>query len=219
MASHSARLVTSVSGQCHRGEDSETEPQELASSSQIVENKVDLELGEFFDGLDEPDHDNPPHHPSHSCAPSPSYIEDAMPDPLDADEEGNSMHKEHVSAAAAKLLKTGEYLRLPNSSEVLKKACLSFYYGNGKKALKLTDEFQHQIPVNGLILVATVAKGVLSGFCDSGIDKSIDKLMDVPKHCVELEEMLREWAKEGMIGELCNDSDSAVDSEDNNIII
>jgi hypothetical protein len=32
--------------------------------------------------------------------------------------KGNSVHKEHVSAAAAKLLKTGEYLRLPDSSEV-----------------------------------------------------------------------------------------------------
>ncbi|KAG1868720.1 hypothetical protein C8R48DRAFT_771499 [Suillus tomentosus] len=138
--------------------------------------------------------------------------------------KGNSMHKERVSAAAAKLLKTGEYLRLPDSSEgkytnfvsqVLKEACLSFYYSNSKKVLKLTDKFQHQIPVNGLILVAAVAKGVLSGFCDSGTDKVpdlttdtcradfnilrkfIDKLMDVPENCVELEEMLREWAKRG----------------------
>ncbi|KAG1901094.1 uncharacterized protein F5891DRAFT_979660 [Suillus fuscotomentosus] len=139
--------------------------------------------------------------------------------------KGNSMYKEHVSAAAAKLLKTGEYLQLSDSSElggnlvVLKEACLSFYYGNGKKALKLTDECQHQIPVNGLILVATVAKNVLSSFHNSGTDKSIDKLMDIPKRRVELEEMLREWAKEGMIGELCNDSDSAADSEDINIII
>ncbi|KAG1896299.1 uncharacterized protein F5891DRAFT_1193324 [Suillus fuscotomentosus] len=160
--------------------------------------------------------------------------------------KGNSMHKERVSAAAAKLLKTGEYLRLPDSSEgkytnfvsqVLKEACLSFYYGNGKKALKLTDEFQHQIPVNSLILVAAVAKGVLSGFCNSGTDKvpdltadmcradfnilqkSINKLMDIPERRVELEEMLREWAEEGMIGELHNDSDSAADSEDINIII
>ncbi|KAG1841461.1 hypothetical protein C8R48DRAFT_781369 [Suillus tomentosus] len=87
MASHSAQLVTSVSGHHHQGEDFKTELQELASSSQIVENEVDLEPGEFFDGLDEPDRDDPPHHPSHSHAPSPSHVEDAMPDPLDADEE------------------------------------------------------------------------------------------------------------------------------------
>ncbi|KAG2369062.1 hypothetical protein BDR07DRAFT_1477380 [Suillus spraguei] len=156
------------------------------------------------------------------------------------------MHKERVSAAVAKLLKTGEYLRLPNSSEgkytnfvsqVLKEACLSFYYGNGKKVLKVTDEFQDRIPVNGLILVATVTKGVLSGFRDSGTDKvpdltadmcradfnllrkSVDKLMAIPKCRVELEEMLKEWAEEGMIGELHNDSDSAAGSDDINIII
>ncbi|KAG2101104.1 uncharacterized protein F5147DRAFT_776832 [Suillus discolor] len=160
--------------------------------------------------------------------------------------KGNSMHKERISAAAAKLLKTGEYLRLPDSSEgeytnfvsqVLKEACLSFYYGNSKKALKLTDKFQHQIPVNGLILVAAVAKGVLSGFHDSGTDKvpdltadtcradfnilrkSVDKSMDVPERHVELEEMLKEWAEEGMIGELRNELDSAAGSEDINIII
>jgi hypothetical protein len=40
--------------------------------------------------------------------------------------------------------------------QVLKEACLSFYYGNGKKALNVTDEFQDGIPVNGLILVAAV---------------------------------------------------------------
>ncbi|KAG1727096.1 uncharacterized protein EDB91DRAFT_1086567 [Suillus paluster] len=132
--------------------------------------------------------------------------------------KGNSMHKEHVREAAAKLLKTSEYLRLPDSSEgkytnfvsqVLKEACLSFYYGNGKKALKLTDEFQHKIFVNSLILVAMM-KGVLSSFHNSGTDKvpdlttdmcradfntlqkSINKLMVIPKWHVELEEMLRE---------------------------
>ncbi|KAG1754088.1 hypothetical protein EDD22DRAFT_957480 [Suillus occidentalis] len=142
--------------------------------------------------------------------------------------KGNSMHKERISAAAAKLLKTSEYLWLPDSSEgkytnfvsqVLKEACLSFYYGNSKKALKVTDKFQDGIPVNGLILVAAVTKGVLSGFCDSGTDKSINKLMAILEHCVELEEMLKEWADEGMIGELRNDSDSAAGSDDINIII
>ncbi|KAG0696402.1 hypothetical protein DFH29DRAFT_1004625 [Suillus ampliporus] len=137
--------------------------------------------------------------------------------------KGNSMHKERISEAAAKLLKTGEYLWLPDSSEgkytnfvsqVLKEACLSFYYSNGKKALKLTDEFQRKIPVNGFILVAAVTKGVLSSFRNSRADfnmlrKSIDKLMDIPECHEELEEMLREWAEEGMIGELRNDSDSA----------
>ncbi|KAG2028625.1 hypothetical protein BDR03DRAFT_988314, partial [Suillus americanus] len=151
--------------------------------------------------------------------------------------KGNSVHKERVSAAAAKLLKTGEYLRLPDSSEVLKEACLSFYYGNGKKALKVTDEFQDGIPVNGLILVAAVTKGVLTGFRDSGTDKvpdltadtcradfnllqkSVDKLMTIPERRAELEEMLKEWAEEGMMGELRNDWDSAAGSDDINIII
>ncbi|KAG2360914.1 hypothetical protein BDR07DRAFT_1377620 [Suillus spraguei] len=130
--------------------------------------------------------------------------------------KGNLIHKKCISAAVAKLLKTGEYLWLPNSSEVLKEACLSFYYGNSKKALK--------------------TKGVLSGFHDSGTDKvpdltadtcranfnllqkSINKLMAIPECCVELEEMLKEWAEEGMIGELRNDLDSAVGSNDNIII-
>ncbi|KAG1803225.1 uncharacterized protein BJ212DRAFT_1487091 [Suillus subaureus] len=81
------------------------------------------------------------------------------------------MRKLKLNNAVAKLLKTGEYLWLLDSSEgkytnfvsqVLKDAYLNFYYSNGKKALKLTDDFQHQIPVNGLILVAMVTKGVLS---------------------------------------------------------
>ncbi|KIK38835.1 hypothetical protein CY34DRAFT_108490 [Suillus luteus UH-Slu-Lm8-n1] len=92
---------------------------------------------------------------------------------------GNTMHKKRVSAAAAKLLKTSEYLWLPDSSEM---------------------------------------KGVLSGFRDSGTDKSVDKLMAIPECHVELEEMLKEWA-EGMMGELCNDLDSAVGSDNINIII
>ncbi|KAG1849726.1 hypothetical protein F4604DRAFT_1934744 [Suillus subluteus] len=160
--------------------------------------------------------------------------------------KGNSMHKEGVSEAVAKLLKTSEYLRVPDSSEVkytnfvsqvLKEACLGFHYGNSRKALKVTDEFQHEIPVNGLILVAAVMKGVLSSFCDSSTDKvpdltadtcrldfnslqkSVDKLMDIPECRAELKEMLRDWAKEGMIGELHNNSDSTAGSEDINIII
>ncbi|KAG0697883.1 hypothetical protein DFH29DRAFT_878417 [Suillus ampliporus] len=142
------------------------------------------------------------------------------------------MHKEYISEAVAKLLKTGEYLWLPDSSESSRKAALNFYYNNGTKALKLTDEFQHKIPINSLILVAAVVgfglnqflsfitdqcltdEGVLSSFHDSGTDKvsdltadtcradfntlqkSINKLMDIPKRHVELEEMLREWANE-----------------------
>ncbi|KAG2111850.1 hypothetical protein BD769DRAFT_1392006 [Suillus cothurnatus] len=156
--------------------------------------------------------------------------------------KGNSVHKERVSAAAAKLLKTGEYLRLPDSSEVsgnlvvrdnslltftgkIYQFCVTgsqgslpqFYYGNGKKALK--------------------TKGVLTGFCDSGTDKvpdltadtcradfnllqkSVDKLMTIPERRAELEEMLKEWAEEGMMGELRNDWDSAAGSDDINIII
>ncbi|KAG2059352.1 hypothetical protein BDR06DRAFT_967892 [Suillus hirtellus] len=140
--------------------------------------------------------------------------------------KGNSVHKECISAAVAKLLKTSEYLWLPDSSEgkytnfvlqVLKEACLSFYYSNGKKALKM--------------------KGVLTGFHNSGTDKvpdltadtcranfnllqkSVNKLMTIPERCAELEEMLKEWAEEGMMGELCNNWDSAAGSDDINIII
>jgi hypothetical protein len=43
--------------------------------------------------------------------------------------------------------------------------------------------------------------------------------MDIPKCHVELEEMLREWAKEELICKLHNDSDSTAGSEDINIII
>lgn len=49
-------------------------------------------------------------------------------------------------------------------SQVLKEACLDFYYGNGKKALKVTDEFQDGMPVNGLILVAVVVGFSLINF-------------------------------------------------------
>ncbi|KAG1878852.1 hypothetical protein F4604DRAFT_1923532 [Suillus subluteus] len=60
-------------------------------------------------------------------------------------------------------------------SQVLKDTkdtCQDFYYSNGKKVLKLTDEFQHSIPINGLILMATVVKGVLTGFHETSTDKA-----------------------------------------------
>jgi hypothetical protein len=80
-------------------------------------------------------------------------------------------------------------------------------------------------------------KGVLTGFRNSGTDKvpdltadtcradfnllqkSVDKLMTIPECHTELEEMLKEWAEEGMMGELHNDWDSAAGSDDINIII
>ncbi|KAG1808943.1 uncharacterized protein BJ212DRAFT_1484795 [Suillus subaureus] len=101
--------------------------------------------------------------------------------------KGSMMHKhsvqKHVTEAASKLIKSSDYLQLPDLSEgkyknfisqVLKDACQDFYYSNGKKALKLTDKFQHSIPVNGIILITTVAKGILTGFCETGTDKVPD---------------------------------------------
>ncbi|KAG1906125.1 uncharacterized protein F5891DRAFT_975576 [Suillus fuscotomentosus] len=134
----------------------------------------------------------------------------------------------HVAEAASKLIKSGNYLRLPDSSsgkyknfvsQVLKDACIDFYYGNGKKALKLTEEFRKMIPVNALILVSVVAKGILTGFRDTGTDKSVDTLMTNPKRRQEVESMLEEWADVGMMGELQDDSDSAAGSNDINIIL
>ncbi|KAG1761538.1 hypothetical protein EV702DRAFT_1207149 [Suillus placidus] len=119
--------------------------------------------------------------------------------------------------SATKLLKTGDYLRIPDSSngkfknfvsQALKDVCLKFFYSNSKKALKNTDEFRQSIPVNALILMAAVIKGVISGFSETSTDKvpelsadrcrtdfnnlqkSIDKLLDIPEHREELEEML-----------------------------
>ncbi|KAG2047567.1 hypothetical protein BDR06DRAFT_1013725 [Suillus hirtellus] len=130
-------------------------------------------------------------------------------------------HKEdiqkHVITAATKLLKTGGYLCIPDLSngkwkifvlQALMDSCLAFYYSNSKKALKNTDEFHHTIPLNMLILMAAVMKGVISGFSETGtnkvpdlsadrcrnnlnlLQKSLDKLMDILKHCDELEDML-----------------------------
>ncbi|KAG2112000.1 uncharacterized protein F5147DRAFT_771573 [Suillus discolor] len=133
--------------------------------------------------------------------------------------------KKHVIAAATKLLKTGDYLWIPDSSDgkfknsvsqALKDVCLEFFYGDSKKALKNTDDFHQTIPVNVLILVAAVMKGVISGFGETGTDKSpelpadrcrtnfnklqasVDKFLDIPELHEELEEMLQQWAKIGM---------------------
>ncbi|KAG1798229.1 uncharacterized protein HD556DRAFT_1306256 [Suillus plorans] len=98
-----------------------------------------------------------------------------------------------VIAKATKLLKTGDYLRIPDSSDgkwrnfvsqALRDGCLEFYYGNSKKALKNTDEFRRAIPVNGLLLVGAVSlmnqqtKGVLTGFRETGTDKVPDLSAD-----------------------------------------
>ncbi|KAG2338229.1 hypothetical protein BDR05DRAFT_952053 [Suillus weaverae] len=106
-----------------------------------------------------------------------------------------------------------------------------------QKALKLTNEFQCLILINGLILMAVVMKGVITGFHDTGTDKvpdlstnkcrsnfnaiqkSVDKLMENPEHHQELDKMLEEWAEYGMMDELQDDSDSTSGSEDVNIIM
>ncbi|KAG2103460.1 uncharacterized protein F5147DRAFT_776003 [Suillus discolor] len=155
--------------------------------------------------------------------------------------------QKHVITAATKLLKTGGYLCIPDSSngkwknfvsQALMDGCLAFYYSNSKKALKNTDKFHRTIPPNTLILVAAVMKGVISGFSETGTDKvpdlstdrcrndfnllqkSLDKLMDIPEHRDELEDMLAQWAGIGM-GELVHGDSSAggSDLEDVNIIL
>ncbi|KAG1792579.1 uncharacterized protein HD556DRAFT_1444266 [Suillus plorans] len=75
--------------------------------------------------------------------------------------QGSTMRKEEcqrqVTAATTRLLKSGDYLRLPDSSggnfknftvQALKDACLEFYYSN-----------------------TAVLKGVISGFHETGTDK------------------------------------------------
>ncbi|KAG2054213.1 hypothetical protein BDR06DRAFT_1007888 [Suillus hirtellus] len=155
--------------------------------------------------------------------------------------------QKHVITAATKLLKTGGYLRVPDSSngkwknfvlQALMDGCLAFYYSNSKKVLKNTDEFHRTIPPNALILVAAVMKGVISGFSETGTDKvpdlsaekcrtdfnslqkSLDKLMDIPERRDELEDMLALWAGIGM-GKLVHGDSSAEgsDLEDINIIL
>ncbi|KAG1905435.1 uncharacterized protein F5891DRAFT_976368 [Suillus fuscotomentosus] len=152
-----------------------------------------------------------------------------------------------VIAKATKLLKTSDYLCIPDSSngkwknfvsQALRDGCLEFYYGNSKKALKNTDEFRHTIPINGLLLVGAVVKGVLTGFRKTGTDKvpdlsadkcradfnslqrSVDALLENPDHCVELEEMLEQWAMIGA-GDLDFDEGSmgGRDMDDVNIIL
>lgn len=92
--------------------------------------------------------------------------------------------QKRVTATAAKLIKTGDYLRIPDSSQVsdgssqqaanchlfmqgkyknfvsqaLMDACIEFYYGNSSKALKHTNDFHQTIPINGLVLVAAVVR-------------------------------------------------------------
>ncbi|KAG1843846.1 hypothetical protein C8R48DRAFT_780499 [Suillus tomentosus] len=140
--------------------------------------------------------------------------------------------KKIVTTAATKLIKSGDYLWLPDSSggkyknftaQALKDACLEFYYSNSKKALKNTNEFRRTIPINAMLLVAAVLKGVISGFCETGTDKvpdltaeqcrihfnnlrrSVDTLFNIPERREELEDMLEQWARVGM-----GDSDNAL---------
>ncbi|KAG1831120.1 hypothetical protein EV424DRAFT_1343244 [Suillus variegatus] len=124
-----------------------------------------------------------------------------------------------VTAATTRLLKSGDYLWLPDSSggnfknftaQALKDACLKFYYSNSKKALKNTSEFHQTIPVNAMLLVAAVLKSIISGFHETSTDKVpeltaeqcrthfinlqklIDTLLDILEHHEELEDMLEQ---------------------------
>ncbi|KAG2143606.1 hypothetical protein DEU56DRAFT_910737 [Suillus clintonianus] len=90
-----------------------------------------------------------------------------------------------------------------------------------------------------MLLVAAVLKGVLSGFRETGTDKvpdltaeqcrthfanlqkSVDKLLDIPERREELEDMLEQWARIGM-GDYDEYADGSVadsDAEDVNIIL
>ncbi|KAG1810596.1 uncharacterized protein BJ212DRAFT_1484168 [Suillus subaureus] len=121
--------------------------------------------------------------------------------------------------------------------QALKDACLKFYYSNSKKALKNMDEFHQTIPINAMLLVAAVLKGVIFGFHETGTDKVpeltaeqcrahfvnlqklIDTLLNIPECCEELEDMLEQWARIGM-GDFNEYADgSASDAEDINIIL
>lgn len=82
-------------------------------------------------------------------------------------------------------------------------------------------------------------KGVISGFSETGTDKvpelsadrcrtdfvrlqkSVDKLLDIPERREELEEMLAQWAKIGMGGSdwHSDGSDAGSDAGDINIIL
>ncbi|KAG1901599.1 uncharacterized protein F5891DRAFT_1187470 [Suillus fuscotomentosus] len=151
--------------------------------------------------------------------------------------------KKHVIAAATKLLKTGDYLRIPDSSDgkfknfvsqALKDVCLKFFYGDSKKVLKNMDDFHQTIPANALILM----KGVISGFSETGTNRSpelpadrcrtdfnklwtsVDKLLNIPELREELEEMLQQWAKIGMSESDWHADGSAAGSDvDINIIL
>ncbi|KAG1871997.1 hypothetical protein C8R48DRAFT_670404 [Suillus tomentosus] len=122
--------------------------------------------------------------------------------------------------------------------QALKDACLEFYYSNSKKALKNTDEFRRTIPVNAMLLVAAVLKGVISGFCETGTDKvpdltaeqcrthfvnlrkSVDTLLDIPERREELEDMLEQWARVGMgDSEYATGSATGSDGEDTIIMV
>ncbi|KAG1764316.1 hypothetical protein EDD22DRAFT_951737 [Suillus occidentalis] len=165
--------------------------------------------------------------------------------------QGSTMRKDNVqkqiTTAATKLIKSGDYLRLPDLSggkyknftaQALKDACLKFYYSNSKKALKNTNEFHRTIPINAMLLVAAVLKGVISGFRETGTDKvpdltteqcrihfnnlrrSVDTLFNIPERREELEDMLEQWARVGMgDSEYATGSASGSDAEDVNIIL
>ncbi|KAG2367481.1 hypothetical protein BDR07DRAFT_1479062 [Suillus spraguei] len=156
--------------------------------------------------------------------------------------------QKQVTAAATRLLKSSDYLWLPDSSggkfknftvQALKDACLKFYYSNSKKALKNTDKFCCTIPVNGMLLVAVVLKGVISGFHETGTDKVpdltaeqcriyfinlqklVDTLLNILECHEELEDMLEQWARigRGNFDEYAAGSAMGSDAEDINLIL
>ncbi|KAG0692178.1 hypothetical protein DFH29DRAFT_882916 [Suillus ampliporus] len=131
--------------------------------------------------------------------------------------KGTAMRPEEIKncivAAAIKLLKTGDYLQIPDSS-------------NGKFKNFVSQALKDM-------------KGVISGFSETGTDKvpelsadrcrtnfdklwkSVEKLLDIPERREELEEMLDQWAKIGM-GKFdwhADGSDVGSDVGDVNIIL
>ncbi|KAG2058766.1 hypothetical protein BDR06DRAFT_968272 [Suillus hirtellus] len=94
---------------------------------------------------------------------------------------GSTMQKDEaqkqVTTAATKLLKSGDYLQLPDSSD-LKGVISGFCETSTDKVPDLTAEQCRTHFVN--------------------LQKSVDTLLDIPECCEELEDMLEQWARVGI---------------------